>query len=206
MIRIRKISNPYAESNIQKIGEVVEIVKAQFPGITDGKASEFIEQLVNPVKYKFLTTLFIAEDINEKLRGFAILMYMSDLNFCYLDFVAVTPYTFSSGIGGALYQRVREEALILNAKGVFFECLPDDPELCDDKNLLPENQKRLAFYERFGAKPIIHTKYESKVKPEDDCPPYLVFDGLGMNRSISRNEAREIIAAILKKKIQLLLR
>ena len=200
MIRIRKISNPYSESNTQKIAEVVEIVKAQFPGISDAKASEFIEQLVNPVKYKFLTNLFIAEDINEKLRGFALLMYMSDLNFCYLDFVAVTPYTFSSGTGGALYQRVREEALILQAKGIFFECLPDDLELCNDKDLLPENRKRLAFYERFGARPIINTKYEAKVKPEDDCPPYLVFDGLGMNRSISKNEAREIIEAILRRK------
>ncbi len=200
MLRIRKISNPYAESNLQKIGEVVEIVKAQFPGISDVKASEFIEQLVNPFKYKFLTTLFIAEDIHDNLRGFAILMYMSDLHFCYLDFIAITPGTSSTGIGGALYQRVREEALILNAKGVFFECLPDDPELCRDKSLLPENQKRLAFYERYGAKPVIHTKYESKVKPEDDCPPYLVFDGLGMNNTISGKEAREIVAAILQRK------
>jgi len=36
------------------------------------------------------------------------------------------------GNRGALYERVREDALSLNCVGVFFECLPDEPALCKD--------------------------------------------------------------------------
>jgi acetoin utilization deacetylase AcuC-like enzyme len=200
MIRIRKISNPLIETNKKRIEEVQEVIKKQFPAISEKKASEFIEQLLDPLKYKSLTSLFVAEDINNKLKGFALLMYMPDINFCYLDFIAVVPGKSSSGTGGALYGRIREEALSLNSKGIFFECLPDDPELCNDKSVLEENRKRLAFYERFGARPIINTKYETKVKPEDDCPPYLVFDKLDSNKELRKNSLKKIIRAILERK------
>lgn len=200
MIRIRKISNPHIESNQRKIEEVREFIRLQFPAISEKKTSEFIEQLTDPLKYKSLTYLFVAEDINDRLRGFAILMYMPDLSFCYLDFIATVPGRSSSGVGGAIYQRAKEEALSLNAKGLFFECLPDDPKLCSDLSILEENKKRLAFYERFGARPIVNTQYEAKVKPEDDCPPYLVLDQLGKNEDISKNVAQKIIVAILERK------
>ena len=76
MIRIRKISNPLLETNINKIKEVREVIREQFPAISEEKASQFIEQLLDPLKYKSLTSLFVAEDINNKLKGFALLMYM----------------------------------------------------------------------------------------------------------------------------------
>ncbi|MGI5914534.1 MAG: hypothetical protein ACOX5K_07455, partial [Bacteroidales bacterium] len=155
---------------------------------------------LDPLKYKSLTSLFVAEDINNKLKGFALLMYMPDINFCYLDFIASVPGKSSSGTGGALYGRVREEAMSLNSIGIFFECLPDDPELCEDKSVLEDNRKRLAFYERFGARPIINTKYETKVKPEDDCPPYLVFDNLDGSKELRKEHLKKIIGAILERK------
>jgi len=127
MIRIRKISNPYLEVNILKMGKVKEIIKAQIPLLADKKIEEIEEQMVDPLKYKYQTTLFIAEDINDAIRGFALLLYMSDLGFCFLDYIAVSPEKTSSGLGGALYERVREEAESLDAFGIFCECLPDDP-------------------------------------------------------------------------------
>jgi hypothetical protein len=60
----------------------------------------------------------------------------------------------------------------LEALGLFFECLPDRPELCKDAELINENKKRLKFYERFGARPIINTLYELPVKESDTCPPH----------------------------------
>jgi GNAT superfamily N-acetyltransferase len=200
MLRIRKIVNPLLEVNRRKIAEVKEVMKKQFSSLSDEKTAEFIEQLLDPLKFQSLTSLFIAEDINNNLKGFALLMYMPDHNFCYLDFMAVTPGKASSGIGGALYERVREEAISLNSSGVFFECLPDDPKLCNDNRMLEENKRRLAFYERFGARPIINTKYEVKVKQEDDCPPYLVFDGLNRVAGLEKNTTKKIIRAILERK------
>ena len=200
MIRIRKILNPLIEANKIRIEEVKAVIKKQFPAIAEKKAAEFIEQLMDPLKFKSLTTLFVAEDINNKLKGFALLMYMPDINFCYLDFIAVVPGKSSSGIGGALYGRVREEALSLNSIGVFFECLPDEPTLCGDSKIIEENKRRLAFYERFGARPIINTKYETKVKPEDDCPPYLVYDSLDKNDVLRKNTTKKVVRAILERK------
>ena len=63
-----------------------------------------------------------------------------------------------------LYDRVREEAKFLDAIGLFFDCLPDDPELCRDPEVLKENIARLRFYERYGARSIINTRYETPLK------------------------------------------
>ncbi len=200
MIRIRKISNPNNEANIRQMGKVKEIIRTQFPDISEKNIDEIGDQMTDPVKYKYQSILFIAVDINETVRGFALLLYMSDLQLCYLDYIAASPDRPSSGVGSALYERIREEAESLEATGIFFECLPDDPKLCRDQTILTQNQKRLAFYERFGARPIINTLYETSVNPGDDCPPYLVFDGLGKKDLIPRERARKIVKAILERK------
>ncbi len=200
MIRIRKISNPNLETDLRQIEKVNEIIRSQFPDISEKKINEIGDHMTDPVKYKYQSILFVALDINEAVRGFALFLYMSDLQFCYLDYIAVSPDKVSSGVGSALYERIREEAESLDALGLFFECLPDDPKLCRDSKLLLQNQKRLAFYEQFGARPIANTLYESTVVPEDDCPPYLLFDGLGKRDSIPASKAREIIQAILERK------
>ncbi|MGE0079079.1 MAG: GNAT family N-acetyltransferase [Bacteroidales bacterium] len=200
MLRIRKILNPNLETNLLHVAKVKEIIKKQFPDLSEKKIAEIENQMVDPVNAKFQTTLFVALDINENVTGFAILLFMSDLKFCFLDYIATSPNKASSGIGSALYDRVREEAISLNALGIFFECLPDDPTLCRNQEFIVQNQKRLAFYEKFGARPIANTLYETNVNPTDDCPPYLVFDGLGVNQSIPRNLAKNIVKAILTRK------
>ena len=200
MIKIRKITNPYLEANVKKIEAVREILRRQFPDVREQKINAIDSQLVDPLKHKYQTSIFIAEDIHETVKACAVLHFMPDLQFCYLDYIASTPDSPSSGFGGALYDRLREEAGSLDAIGLFFECLPDDPELCSDPEILQQNRKRLAFYERFGARPIDNTLYATPVKPGDDCPPYLVFDGLWRNEPLSRKSAREIVKAILERK------
>ncbi len=199
MLRIRKISNPYLESNITVMMHVKSIMSRQFPDLWKSKIEILDEQLVNPLKFKYQSTLFVSENIHETILGFAIMKFMPDHHFCFLDYIATSPGKTSSGVGGVLYQRVREEAEALGAIGLFFECLPDDPALCRDQQYIEQNRKRLAFYERFGARPIADTKYETPVKSEDDSPPYLVYDGLGVNTTIPRNKTQKIIRAILER-------
>lgn len=198
MIRIRKITNPYHESNISKVEKVKEIIKEQFPLIREDKRN-IDKQFLN-LSHKYQAALFVAEDISESVKGFALMLYMSDINFCFLDFLAVSSEKSSSGIGGALYERIREEAASLDSIGIFFECLPDDPELCSDPAVLIQNRKRLAFYERFGARPLINTLYETPIRPDDDCAPYLVYDGLNSSETLSNKMAREVVKAILERK------
>lgn len=200
MFRIRKITNPFLQGNRQVIDGIKKILRAQFPALSENQIGELPEQMVNPVDKKFQTALVIAEDIRGGIRGFAILMYMSDLKFCYLDFLSVTPGKATSGVGGSLYERIREEAASLGTIGLFFECLPDDPVLCMDTSIINQNIKRLAFYERYGAYPIINTSYEEPVTESNDCPPYLVYDDLGTGRPLKAGELKKIFRAILERK------
>ncbi len=200
IFKIRKISDTYLPSNASAIQQVMSILKLHFPSVKEEKISEILEQMKNPIKYGFSSNLFVAEDGRSNVKGFAILFYMSDINFCYLDYIAVKPGRTSSGVGGAIYQRIREEAQMLKSDGIFMECLPDDETLCRDKSEIKQNKARLAFYERYGARPIINTKYETKVKPDDDCPPYLVYDDLGNNIQLPASKLKKIVRAILERK------
>ncbi len=200
MFRIRKITNPFLEGNRQVADRIKDIISQQFPAISKSRIESIFTQMRIPVEKKYQTSLITADDHRGNIRGFAVIMYMSDLKFLFLDFLAVTPGRPTSGVGGSIYERVREEAESMGTIGIFFECLPDDPLLCLDKTYIKQNRKRLAFYERYGAMPVINTKYETPVNPGDDCPPYLVYDDLGSGRPLRANELKKIIRAILKRK------
>ncbi|HUX96570.1 MAG TPA: histone deacetylase family protein [Bacteroidales bacterium] len=200
MFRIRKISNPGLAGNRQVIERLKEIVRIQFPGILAQQIEDISEKMVDPVKIKYQTSLIVADDFRGNIRGFASLLFMSDLKFCYLDLLAVNPDKPTSGVGGSIYERVREEAHSLDSIGLFYECLPDDPTLCHDETSIRQNAKRLAFYEKFGAYPIINTAYETSVKEGGDSPPYLVYDDLGTKRPLRADELKKIIKAILNRK------
>ncbi|MDH5752945.1 MAG: histone deacetylase family protein [Deltaproteobacteria bacterium] len=200
MFSIRKIHDDSLPGDRLAIGEVQALMRKLFPGISEDDIRELPDILNNPLKYKFRSVLFIAEKSKGGLHGMAILRQATDMNFVYLDLIASKTESKGGGIGGALYERIREEALAMGSIGLFFECLPDDPRLSPDPKVRRLNEKRLAFYERFGARPITGTRYETPVRPGDDNPPYLVFDDLGKGHSLSRNTARAIVRAILERK------
>ncbi len=200
MFRIRRVYDAVMPVNLDAILQVQHILRTQFPALSEKEISKLPEQLRNPLKYRFRTILFIAEDWRRNIKGFALLYYMPDHGFCYLDFISTTKEKMGRGVGGALYDRVREEASHQKVIGLFFECLPDDPQLCHDPEILKQNAARLSFYEKYGARPIINTAYESPLRPGDDCPPYLVYDDLGQDVKLNRDRARTIVQAILERK------
>ena len=198
MFRIRRLHDAVRPVNRAAIDQVRQILREQFPMLADHDIDKVQELLENPLKHGFRSILYVAEDARNKVRGFALLSHEPNLKFCYLDYISAARNGTSGGVGGALYEVVRDEALTLGAIGIFFECLPDDPALCRDPKILKENQARLKFYERFGAMPIVGTAYETPVKPDDDNPPYLVFDPLGQLRPLHRDVARQAVRAILE--------
>ena len=200
MFRIRRIADDHLPINQIKIGQIQDILRTQFNELPETDISNIPEMLKHPENYKFRMLLFVADDGKGKILGFAVLYFAADLNFCYLDFISTAPKASGGGIGGALYDRVRIAARTLNAEGIFCECLPDDPELNKDKNYLKQNVARLKFYERYNARPIINSAYETPVSPESDSPPYLVFDGLGSEHLPNTNKMQKIVAAILERK------
>jgi len=200
MFRIRRVHDDITPANKEAIAKVQEILRTQFHLLSRWDIAKLPEQLRNPLKYRFRSILFVAEGSKGRIIGFALLFHEPALKFGYLDYISAAERRTGGGIGGALYERVREEALDLNSVGLFFECLPDDPKLSKDPLIRKQNAARLRFYERYGARPVINTKYETPLKPGDDNPPYLVYDGLGQDGGLPRDIAREIVRAILERK------
>jgi acetoin utilization deacetylase AcuC-like enzyme len=200
MFRIRKITDDLYPMNKHAVEQVMEILKQRFTAIDEAKIALIPEQLRNPLKYQFRSMLFVADNFNGNVRGFALLFHAPDLDFCYLDYIATRKEQITSGMGGALYQRCREEAIQLRSCGVFMECLPDDPAICPDTSLTEQNAIRLRFYERYGARPIKNTLYETPVHEGDTCAPYLVLDPLDNQKLPSSVVAKKIVNAILRRK------
>ncbi|MBN2038446.1 MAG: acetylpolyamine amidohydrolase [Spirochaetes bacterium] len=200
MFRIRRIFDDSLDRDKKAIVQVQAILFQQFNALNPKEIEKLPRMLKNPLKYRFRTVLFVADDYNSNVKGFALVNNEPVMKFGFLDFLSVHPKISSRGIGGALYERVREETRHLDYIGLFYECLPDDPNLCKDPAILKQNSSRLKFYEHYGAYPVINTKYETPFTPGDDCPPFLVFDPLGRDCSLSRDYAREIVQAVLERK------
>ncbi len=201
MLRIRKISDSHTPANRSAVEEAQAIIRAQFPGMPAGEIDKLPDQLDNPFRYRFVAKLLVAEDARGRVKAVALLLHDPDLAFSYLEVISVAPGGRSgSGIGGALYDRVREEADDLGSAGLYYECLPDDPAKSPDPKVRRQNAARLKFYERYGAFPIEGIAYDLPINPGDTDMPYLVFDGLGRHGLPPPARLKRIVRAILERK------
>ncbi|HOO62959.1 MAG TPA: hypothetical protein PK364_03445 [Synergistaceae bacterium] len=200
MFRIRRIFDDLLPVNKHALEQVNSLLRRQFSDLEQYKIDRIPEVLRHPLKYGFRTILYVAEDQRHNLHGLALLDHDAELSFCFLDYLASHPGFSGRGAGRALYDRVRREALSLGVSGIFLECLPDDPALSRDPEIRKQNEKRLRFYERYGARPIAGTAYETPVTPGADNPPYLVYDGLGRKEPLEAAYLKRVVAGILEKK------
>ena len=200
MFRIRRVYDDLLPANRETLRQVKQILTTQIHGLDLREIDSLGERLRDPFKQQFRSIFFVAERHPRTVTGFAIAMLEPAIGFVYLDFIAADPLLKSRGVGAALYQVVREEAMSVGAKGIFFECLPDDPATGADPAVLKQNRARLRFYEAFGALPIVNTAYEMPVDPGDESGPHLVFDGLGRAKSLGRSFARKVVRAVLERK------
>jgi acetoin utilization deacetylase AcuC-like enzyme len=198
VIRIRRVYDDVDPRDAAAIREAQAILRARF-AVSERVVQGLVHQLRDPLHSRFRTTLFVAQGADGRVTAFALLRHAPDLHFAFLDFISVAEGKGGGGLGGVLYQRVRAEALALGATGLFMECLPDEPELLANAALLDENRARLRFYERYGARPIIGTHYETPLKQGDEAP-FLVYDPLGRDEPLQRDAARRIVKAILERR------
>jgi acetoin utilization deacetylase AcuC-like enzyme/GNAT superfamily N-acetyltransferase len=200
MFKIRPVYDTRLPVDQAAVTRVQVIMRERFPLLDASEIDQLPDLLANPFLKQYRSILFVAENGRAEVRGFALLCHFPDLDFCYLDFISVSLRHGGGGIGSALYERIREEAMALGDTALFFECLPDDPALCPQPDILKENKARLAFYERYGARPITGTAYETPLTPGGECPPYLVVDPLGRKLKLTRARVRAIVRAILTRK------
>jgi acetoin utilization deacetylase AcuC-like enzyme len=201
MFRIRRIADGFTPANAKALAEAEQILALQFSESRAEDRTGLAEKLARPGVRGMAPMVLIAEDASARVRGCILAYRFVTPSFLFLDFLAVPPGRGGGGVGGALYQRLREIAAGLHI-GLFFEVLQADPAHCRlPPEDLADNRKRLAFYARFGACLIANTAYETPLSEENDpCPPHLMFDGCGVIENIARADAVEVVRAILERK------
>ena len=99
MFRIRKIVDDAAPANRAAIEQVQAILRDQFPGLPAGKTDKLAKQLHDPMRFRYRTVLFVAEDSRDRVRACAVLLYAPDLNFGFLDLISAAPGKTGGGMG-----------------------------------------------------------------------------------------------------------
>ena len=90
-----------------------------------------------------------------RLHGFALLLHAPDLELLLPRLhLGGARRTGGRGIGGALYERVREEAVELGATASSSSACPTIRRLRPIPPIRKQNAARLRFYERYGARPL----------------------------------------------------
>lgn len=200
--RIRRVFDDFLPVNRRAIDQIISITKARIPDMDESYYESMRSMFRNPVYQKMRYIFFVCDDSRGDVKGFAQFSVAQDLNFCYLDIIATSSSKGSGGLGSALYERVREEAIHLGAKGIFIECQADDEKQIQDQKALRENRARLKFYERYGARPILHTRYEMHAQKRYGTPYFLLYDPLTEDGELSSSRAKKIIRAVLERKYE----
>jgi len=186
-------------ANKKAIKSVQEILKAQFPGLEDEFIGNLPMNIFGGKKQGVSYRLFVSRSPKTGINGFMIYSFFPRYNFYYLDNMAAAPGRTGQGIGGGLYGFLRQEAKRNDALGIFYECISDNPATASRPEINRNNQARLKFYERYGARPIANNLYHLKVKDSGNSA-LLVFDPLDIPITLTRDLVRKIVRKIILKK------
>ena len=115
MFRIRRISDNWMPANAAAIAQARAILLEQIPGAGVGEF-DIAERLRDVAHRRIHPVLFVAERADDQVQGAALMLHDPQLNFLHLDYLASQPGRRGRGIGGALYQRVREFAVDLGVR------------------------------------------------------------------------------------------
>lgn len=197
MFRIRQIhdaASPQDQTALSAVLQLYEEAFSYYPQYT-AKIAEFLKFSSN---HDFDIVLLVAEGSKNRILGFTLTFYFPRKKYGYLDYIVSDPKRSQRGYGTALYESTRDWLLQNGCKGLFMDVPPDDKELLNELDRLKVNQKRMAFYERFGALPIINTIYEHVNHPANQgYTTLLVYDGLGKKHVLKPNALKQVITRIL---------
>ena len=197
MFRIRQIHDASTHQNRLAVSAVLKIYQEAFNYYPEYAAKIAALMKFSPEK-DFEVVLLVAEGHKERILGFSLSFYFPRLRYGYLDYIASHPNRHTRGYGGALYEATCEWFWHRKAHGLFLDVPTDDPALIQEKSKLAGNRRRLAFYERFGARPIANTAYESTAhKANAGAFTYLVFDDLETGTPLSRKQLRAFLRRML---------
>ena len=189
-----------ADHDPHRMREVQRIFRSYYGEVYGDYAERLPDLLRRQVELGHRTILIVAENARRQVMAFALALHYSDLNSTLLDFIVVDPLVRQRGIGGALYEALREFLGRVKSSGLYLEVRPDDPLLEPDPLRRRENRARIRFYERYGARVIAGTTYEEMRPGRTEGEPYLMFDALGDARQPDAADVRGMFEALLLRK------
>lgn len=159
MFRIRQVRDAASVQNQLALAAVLRIYQEAFPD-DQGYSTRIADLLNFAGEQEFEVILLVAEGHKNRHLGFALTFYFARQRMGYLDYIVSNPKRNARGYGGALYEATCEALVQRKSHGLFMDVPADEAKLLKEKQRLAANKRRLAFYERFGARPIIGTAYE----------------------------------------------
>ena len=198
MIRFRPIHDLNNPPDQKAFAEARILFWEAFPHEPEG-IDRIGRLLRKRARLNFDPLLLVAENRAGQVIGVSFVFYFPELNIGYLQYIASDPKRASRGIGGALYEAMRELLAARGAQGLLLDVPPDDPTKVPDHKLLPLNRKRIGFYERYGARIVEGSEWD--VTPNLRNEYYLtmlMFDPLEHTPRFRRPKARAAVQRILE--------
>src|SRR3954449_10613135 len=179
MFRISHVLGSHRQHDRRCLLEIQALFESAFPDLTVEAEGGYIAQKLNAVSSRgYPSILLAAHGSGDRVIGFAQADYFESTGFAYLDFIVTEAERRGRGLGGALYEALREDLIARGANGLFLEAPTDDPAQVTRAADLKANRSRLKFYERYGAMPIVGTLYDQPIRPGKPAEPRLLYDPL----------------------------
>ena len=201
MFRISHVLGAHREYDRRRIAQVTALLAQAFPYLAD-EPDYIARKLVDQTARGVPAILLIAHRAGDQVAGFALADYFESINYAYLDFIVTRKEERGLGLGGALYEALREDMIARGARGLFLEAPTDDPAQVPDPVALRQNKARLKFYERYGAFPVVGTLYDQPIRPDQPAEPRLLFDPLDSTKPLTAEDLRKVIQGILSHRYQ----
>ena len=196
MFRISHVLGAHREHDRRAIAQVHALLCHSFPYFADDP-DYITRKLLDQTASGFPAILLVAHGVADRIDGFALADYFEPIGLAYLDFIATREEHRGRGLGGALYEALREDLIARGARGLFLEVPTDDPSQISDPTALRQNKTRLKFYERYGALPVVGTLYDQPIRPGVPMEPRLLYDPLNSTKPLDADDLRSVIRNIL---------
>ena len=196
MFRISHVIGIHREYDRRCLDLIQVLFEKAFPDLAEDK--DYIpRKLVDQTARGYPCILLAAHGEGETILGFALADFFESIGYAYLDFIVTGAEQRGRGLGGALYEALREDLIARGAMGLFLEVPTDDPEQVPNPAHLKANKSRLKFYERYGARPILNTLYDQPIRPGKPPEPRLLYDPLESDEPLDSDELKKVIRSIL---------
>jgi len=197
MFRIRQVHSDATAQDQLVIAQVVRMYQEAF-----SYYPQYAEKIAELLRFggdlDFEPVLLVAEGAKGRILGFTLSFLFPELKLGYLDYIVSDPHRTARGYGTALYEATEAFLLERRYRGLLMDVPPDDEDALKEKKRLTINKRRMAFYERVGARPITGTRYESvQHKANQGYFTYLLYDDLETGRKLSKRQLRAFVPRLL---------